>query len=139
MAIVLNRIHIFAATRRQIRFRWHIRLLLRLSPIVLLSIQVYRILQAIQCQTSPDFALLRWDDAQKSSGLMFSHPNACLNALSSTVLIGATDGKSCVAIGMTPRQGHTDPKQLQGSLPMLWPLFGTSFLSHFLESISCAI
>ncbi|XP_044717844.1 zinc finger, c3HC4 type (RING finger) domain-containing protein [Hirsutella rhossiliensis] len=139
MAIILNRTHIFAATRRRVRFRWHIRLLLRLSPILLLVMQVYRLLQSIQCQTSPDFARLRWGDEKKSSELMFSHPNAWLNTLSSTLLLGATDEQSCVAVGMTPQQDQPSSQPLQGSLPKLWPLFGTFCLSHFLETISCAV
>lgn len=139
MAIVLNRTHIFAATRRRVRFRWHVRLLLRLSPILLLVMQVYRLLQSIQCQTSHDFARLRWGDEKKSLDLMFSHPNAWLNTLSSALLLGATDEQSCVAFGMTPQQDGPGSQPLVGSLQMLWPLFGTFCLSHFLETISCAI
>ncbi|POR37410.1 Protein ASI3 [Tolypocladium paradoxum] len=139
MAIVLNRTHIFAATRRRLRFRWHIRLLLRLAPILLLVVQVCRLLQSIQCQTSPDFARLRWGDSNRSSDLMFSHPSALLNALSSNLLLGATDEQSCVAAGMTPASVPGAPQSLQGSLSLLWPLFGTFCLSHFLETVSCAV
>ncbi|KAF4507044.1 hypothetical protein G6O67_005720 [Ophiocordyceps sinensis] len=139
MAIILNRTHIFAATRCRVRFRWHIRLLVRLSPIVLLIMQVHRLLRSIQCQTSPDFARLRWGDGKMSSDLMFSHPNAWLNTISSALLLGATDEQSCVAVGMTPQQDRPSPQSLQGSLPILWPLFGTFCLSHFLETISCAV
>ena len=138
MAVILNRTHIFAATRRRLRFRWQTRLLLRVVPIVLLILQARGLLQSIQCQTSPDFALLRWGDASKSSDLMFSHTNGILNTLSSALLVGATDQQSCVAVHMVPPPSDS-AQDLQGSLSRLWPLFGSFCLSHFVETVSCAV
>lgn len=60
MAVVLNRTHIFAATRRRLRLRWQTRVLLRIIPVLLLLLQARRLLQSIQCQTASDFGLLRW-------------------------------------------------------------------------------
>merc|ERR1712000_357054 len=48
MAIILNRTHIYAATRRRLRLRWTARLLIRITPIILISVQAVRILQSLQ-------------------------------------------------------------------------------------------
>ena len=138
MAVVLNRTHIFAATRRRLRLNWPIRLLIRITPIILLYIQARSILQSIQCQTSPDFAELRWGNASKSSDLMFSQQNTLLHGLSSSLLFGATDEESCLAVRMVPASDDESP-DLKGSLSLLWPLFGTFCLSQFLETVSCAV
>lgn len=139
MAIVLNRTHIFAATRRRLRLQWHIRFLIRIAPIALLATQVYRLVQSVQCQTSAEFGMLRWGNPQRSSELMFAHPNRFLNSLASALLFGATDEQSCVAVGMTFGPDSEDNQPLRGSLSRLWPLFGTFCLSHFLETVSCAV
>lgn len=138
MAVVLNRTHIFAATRRRLRLRWPVRLLVRITPIILFYIQARSLLQSIQCQTSPDFAELRWGNVSKSSDLMFSQQNALLHGMSSSLLFGTTDEEACSAVHMIPvgEEGSTD---LRGSLSLLWPLFGTFCLSQFLETISCAV
>ncbi|KUI55172.1 hypothetical protein VP1G_02542 [Cytospora mali] len=138
MAVVLNRTHIFAATRRRLRLHWPIRLLLRIAPIILFYIQARSLLQSIQCQTSPDFAELRWGNASKSSDLMFSQQNRLLHGLSSSLLFGATDKESCLAVQMIPA-GDDESPELRGSLSLLWPLFGTFCLSQFLETVSCAV
>lgn len=139
MAIILNRTHIFAATRRRLRLRWHARLIIRSAPIVLFGVEICRLLQAIQCQTSEKFSSLRWGDNNKSSEVMFAHPNNLLNSLSSALLLGATDKQSCVAASMIPEPELGDRQELRGSLSRLWPLFGTLCLSHFLETVSCAV
>src|SRR5205085_2421509 len=93
---------IFAATRRRLRLRWPVRLALRIVPIVLFLVQARRLLQSIQCQTSADFAEMRWGNASKSSDLMFSQANPFLNRLSSGLLLGASDMDSCLAVRMIP-------------------------------------
>jgi hypothetical protein len=138
MAIILNRTHIFAATRRRLRLRWQVRLMLRCLPIGLFVFQARRILQSMQCQTSPDFAEMRWGDASKSSELMFSHASTFLHGLSSTLLLAPTDVESCRAVNMIP-PGDNESRELRGSLSLLWPLFGTFCLSQFLETVSCAV
>ncbi|KAF5531910.1 ASI1 [Fusarium napiforme] len=139
MAVILNRTHIFAATRRRLRLRWPTRLLLRFVPIVLLVVQARQLLQSIQCQTSSDFSELRWGNASKSSDLMFSHQNAFLNSLSSILLFSASDEQSCIAVRMIPSDESGSARNLTGSLSKLWPLFGTFCLSQFLETVSCAV
>ena len=139
MAVILNRTHIFSATRRRLKLGWPMRLLLRIVPIVLLLVQVHRLLQSIQCQTSQDFSQLRWRNSSKSSDLMFSHPNYFLNAASSTLLFAATDEESCVGTRMIPTDDLRSMQQLRGSLSALWPLFGTFCFSQFLETLSCTL
>ncbi|KAI1107922.1 hypothetical protein F4804DRAFT_4608 [Jackrogersella minutella] len=139
MAIVLNRTHIFAASRRKLFLTWPIRLFLRILPIILFAYQARQLLQSIQCQTSPDFAELRWGNASKTSDLMFAQPSAYLHGLSTVLLLGATDYDSCRAVEMIPPSNYDYSNELQGSLSLLWPLFGTLCLSHFLETLSCAV
>ncbi|KAI0131991.1 hypothetical protein BJ170DRAFT_611999 [Xylariales sp. AK1849] len=139
MAIILNRTHIFAASRRRLRLTWHIRLVLRFLPIVLFLVQSRQLLQSIQCQTSPDFAELRWGNSSKSSDLMFVQPGGYLHTVSSTLLLGASDFDSCRAVDMVPLSDQVYPAELRGSLSLLWPLFGSFCLSHFLETVSCAV
>ncbi|KAI4603707.1 hypothetical protein KJ359_003524 [Pestalotiopsis sp. 9143b] len=139
MAIILNRTHIFAASRHRLRLGWHVRLFLRFLPLVLFLFQAQRLLQSIQCQTSPDFSELRWGNASKTSDLMFTEPGGYLHTISSTLLLGASDMDSCLAVNMVPDDEQVYPAELQGSLSLLWPLFGTFCLSHFLETVSCAV
>ncbi|KAL1841838.1 hypothetical protein VTJ49DRAFT_6515 [Mycothermus thermophilus] len=138
MAVVFNRTHIFAATRRRLQLKWHVRLLLRAGPLILLLLQARWLLQSIQCQTSPDFAELRWANASKSSELMFSYPNPVFNKLSSTLLFGASDAESCRSVKMVPWDDR-DHSELSGSLSRLWPLFETFCVSQFVEVLSCAV
>ncbi|TDZ27492.1 Protein ASI3 [Colletotrichum trifolii] len=139
MAIVLNRTHIFAATRRRLRLTLAIRLLLRGLPVILFSIQARGLLRSIQCQTSPDFAAMRWGNTSKSSELMFTQSGGFLHTMSSTLLLGSSDEASCTSIGMVPRIDEDPLTDVRGSLSLLWPLFGTFCLSQFLETVSCAV
>ncbi|OAQ99684.1 hypothetical protein LLEC1_04117 [Akanthomyces lecanii] len=139
MALILNRTHIFAATRRRLRLQWKLRLLLRFLPIVLLVMQVRRLLMSMQCQTSANFAELRWGDPTKHSRFLQAHTNYFLNTLSSILLFGATDEQSCAGIHMIPVEDGVKASKLVGSLSAMWPLFGTFCLSHFIETVSCAV
>lgn len=139
MAIVLNRTYIFAATRRRLRLTWPMRLALRIMPLALFVIQGRQLLQSMQCQTSPDFAQMRWGNSSKSSDLLFIQPDGFLHAISSALLLGASDEQSCLAVRMIPDDNAGPNPELKGSLSLLWPLFGTFCLSQFLETISCAV
>ncbi|KAI0889788.1 uncharacterized protein GGS22DRAFT_4084 [Annulohypoxylon maeteangense] len=139
MAIILNRTHIFAASRRRLFLTWPIRLFLRILPIIFFSYQARLLLQSIKCQTSPDFAELRWGNSSKTSDLMFAQPSTYLHGLSTVLLLGATDYDSCRAVQMVPPSTLDYSDELRGSLSLLWPLFGTLCASHFLETVSCAV
>lgn len=138
MAVIFNRAQIFAATRRRLRLRWQVRLALRLPILLVLLSQARGLLQSIQCQTSPDFADMRWGNASKSSDLMFSHSDTLLHGVSSTLLFGASDRASCEAIRMVPWDSREQP-ELVGSLSRLWPLFATFCFSQFVEVVSATV
>ncbi|KAK4193815.1 protein ASI3 [Podospora australis] len=138
MAVIINRTHIFAATRRRLRLQWQYRLALRLPILLLLLWQARQLLQSIQCQTSPDFSQLRWNNASRKSELMFTQTDPFLHGLSSALLFGATDKDSCQSIKMVPWSGQ-EQLDLVGSLSRLWPLFGTFCLSQFIETLSATV
>ncbi|KAH8839662.1 hypothetical protein MCOR01_008849 [Pyricularia oryzae] len=127
MAVVLNRTHIFAATRRRLRLRWPVRFGLRIVPIILFLFQAKRLLQSIQCQTSPEFAEMRWGDATKSSEMMFSQPNAFLHGLSAALLFGPSDQESCLAVHMIP--SRTRKAELLHSCGAPCPFCGLSLVA----------
>jgi len=145
MAIVLNRTMIYASTRRNLTLPWKVRFALRLVPILLLMAQARSFLQSIQCQTSPDFSILRWNNASKTSDLMFTQNGGLLHTLSSTLLFGANDEDSCLAVRMIPptvNESNTTESptpELTGSLSLLWPLFKTFSFSQLVETLSCAV
>ncbi|VUC20182.1 unnamed protein product [Clonostachys rosea] len=138
MAVVLNRTHIYAATRRRLQLRWTVRLALRIVPIIWISVNAVRLLQSIQCQTSPDFAELRWGNSSMKSDLMFSYNNPFFNRLGATIL-GATDEQSCRSVKMILSEDDDNIQHIQGSLSALWPLFLSFCLSNFIESVSCTV
>ncbi|EPE34958.1 hypothetical protein GLAREA_10653 [Glarea lozoyensis ATCC 20868] len=151
IALVLNRSAIFASSRRpSVFFPWKIRLLIRITPIILLLFECRALLQSIQCQTSPDFAMLRWGNASKHSDLMFNQNGGFLHTISSTILFRSTDEDSCLAVNMIPpvytkeesksmEESEKPRVVLTGSLSRLWPLFQTFCLSQVVETISCAV
>jgi hypothetical protein len=147
MAVVLNRTHIYASTRRNLTLGFRTRFFLRIMPIILFILQARWLLQSIQCQSSPEFGLLRWGNASKTSDLMFTQNGGALHTISSTLLFGASDAESCRAVKMIPpldAEGHDEPSSdglvnIRGSLSRLWPLFQTLCFSHFVETLSCAV
>ena len=59
VALILNRVSVYGASRQRIFLSWNKRLALRLVPIMLFIPQIYQLLSAIRCQTSPDYSLYR--------------------------------------------------------------------------------
>ena len=147
MAIIVNRTQVYASTRRPLALGFRTRLFLRALPIILLVIQARWLLQSIQCQTSPDFGMLRWGNATKSSELMFTQNGGPLHTMSTILLLGASDEDSCRSVRMIPpiEEDQADPQvlnsppKLSGSLATLWPLFQTLCVSQFVETLSCAV
>jgi hypothetical protein len=134
-ALILNRVTVYASTRQRIFLTWDKRLALRIVPILLLVAQVRSLLQAIQCQTSPDFSLYRYGDENKYNPLDWPSESGFLHALSSTLTF-SNDSASCDAIGMS-RIGGVRPRY--GSFSLLWPTFLRLSLSHLTETLSCAL
>jgi hypothetical protein len=141
MAIILNRTHVYASTRRSLSLGWKVRFGLRITPIILFAFQARWLLQSIRCQTSPGFGMMRWGNSSRSSDLLFIQNGGLLHTLSNTLLLGATDAESCQAVNMIPSNGDvaSSPADLTGSLSRLWPLFETLCFSQFVETISCAV
>jgi len=137
MALILNRINVYASSRQRIMLTWNKRLALRFIPIMLFITQMYHLLQAVQCQTSPEFSLYRHGDIDKYSILDWSTEGGPLHQVSSTILFWSTDEQSCAAVGMSrPELGVRAPR---GSFSMLWPTFLRLSLSHLVENLSCSL
>ncbi|KAF9893271.1 hypothetical protein FE257_011701 [Aspergillus nanangensis] len=137
VALLLNRITIYASTRRHLNLDWHRRLALRMIPIVLFLSQILTLLRAIRCQTSPDYPLLRYGNPGKR--LLFDHAGSggFLYSLGSTLLPWESDEESCSAVHMLrPTSGS---EIAYGSFTLLWPVFLRLCLSHFVETLSCAL
>lgn len=148
MTIVVNRTQVYAATRRPVRLGFRTRLAMRLLPIILLLMQARWLLQSIQCQTSPDFAMLRWGNSSFHSEFSFNQNGGWLHDASSILNFGASDSYSCQAVKMAPLQeqqvGDSEGApvkraQLRGSLSRLWPFFESLCASQFVEVLSCAL
>jgi Zinc finger, C3HC4 type (RING finger) len=149
MAVVLNRTNIYASTRRNLVLPWKVRFGLRIIPILFLAFQARYALQSIQCQTSPDFSMLRWGNASKHSELMYTQNGGVLHTVSKGLLFGGTDEQACLAVKMIPPEYDEEvalstprkempPAELSGSLSLLYPLFQTFCFSQIVEAISCA-
>lgn len=137
MALVLNRIGVYGASRQRIHLNWSRRLALRIVPILLLTTQIHHLLQAVRCQTSPDFSLYRHGDNNKYSLLDWSKDGGALHAVSSTILFQSTDADACAAVGLSrPRPEVRAP---YGSFSLLWPSFLRLSLSHVVETLSCSL
>ena len=138
-AIVLNRTQFYASSREHLRLRWHARLALYLIPIVGFLVQLLHILQAMKCQTSPDFPLLRYGDPLKRLSIDFGGEGGFLYSLSSTLLWFQDDATACDARSMSILTMHDDRPQLRGSMNLLFKFFLTLCASQLFETLSCAL
>jgi hypothetical protein len=137
VALILNRVTIYASTRRHLSLSWRKRFFLRLLPIVLFTGQVLSLFRAIRCQTSPDYSAIRYGRPGKRFSFDYAGDGGFLYSLSSTVLGWETDRQSCSAAGLERLPGATDIPR--GSFALLWPVFMCLCLSHFVETLSCAL
>ncbi|KAI9375518.1 hypothetical protein BJX61DRAFT_494010 [Aspergillus egyptiacus] len=135
VALVLNRITIYASTRRHLHLNWTRRLALRIIPILLFVSQIHSLLRAIRCQTSPNYPEFRYGAPGKR--ILFDHAGngGFLYSLSSGLLPWETDQLSCSAMNMS-RIGSQVP---YGSFKLLWPVFLRLCLGHFVETLSCSL
>lgn len=137
VALILNRVQVYGASRQRISLSWNKRLALRLIPIMLFIPQIYRLLSAMRCQTSPDYSLYRHGDNNKYSNLDWSTDGGVLYTLSSKALYWQTDVQACSAVGMS--RPEPDVRAPYGSFSLLWPTFLRLALSHMVESMSCSL
>ncbi|OAL37650.1 hypothetical protein AYO20_03157 [Fonsecaea nubica] len=137
VALILNRISVYGASRQRIQLTWTRRLALRIVPILLFITQIHHLLQAIRCQTSPDYSLYRHGDNNKYSLLDWSTDGGPLHTLTSTLLFQSTDAQACAAVGMS--RPSPDVRAPFGSFSLLWPSFLRLSLSHVVENLSCSL
>ena len=133
----MNRAQVYSAARRHIRLPWPVRFALRIIPICFLLYQTLSLLQAMRCQSSPNFSFLRYGKADKHIDLDFSEDGGLIYWLSSTLLFWENVEDSCLAVDLIP--SRSEPWDRKGSLSLLWPLFRSLCLGQFVETISCAL
>ncbi|KAL8832798.1 MAG: hypothetical protein Q9170_004743 [Blastenia crenularia] len=136
LAIVLNRTRIYTSGRRNIDLTFALRLTLRIVPIILFLSHAQSFLQAIRCQTSPDYSILKYGNDSKHFDLDFASEGGLLYHLSSTLLFWQDDRESCQAVEMIRGSPASD---FRGSLSLLWPFFKTLCAGQFVETLSCAV
>ncbi|KAI9797143.1 MAG: hypothetical protein M1833_005658 [Piccolia ochrophora] len=143
VAIILNRTQIYASSRRRIRLSGATRLAIRGVPITMFVLHVLWLLQAMHCQTSPDFSTHKYNNASASGEFDFASRGGSLYTFSSTLLFWRSDKESCLAAGMAQSPSATSEpiksSPLKGSLSLLWPLFQSLCISQFVETLSCAL
>ncbi|KAJ5559080.1 hypothetical protein N7535_009056 [Penicillium sp. DV-2018c] len=135
-ALILNRITIYASTRRHLRLGWERRAALRLIPILLFSSQILSLLRGIRCQTSPSFSTTRYGQPGIRIAFDYASNGGILHTLSSGLLGWESEERSCSAVKMAR---GTTPDIPYGSFSLLWPTFMILCLSHFVETLSCAL
>lgn len=115
------------------------RLALYLVPIAAFVVQLVTILQAMKCQTSPDFAQLRYGDPLKNLAIDFAGEGGLLYNLSSTLLFWQDDASCCNARSMSLVGLDDDKSALRGSLSLLYWFFLTLCTSQLFETLTCAL
>ena len=138
-AVLLNRTQFYASSREHLRLRFHMRLALYLIPILAFSTQLLHVLQALKCQTSPDYPLLRYGDPLKHLTIDFAAEGGFLYQLSSTLLFWQDDASCCQARSMSLVGMGDDKSALRGSMSMLYWFFITLCTSQLFETLSCAL
>jgi hypothetical protein len=137
-AILLNRTHFYASSRVPLSFdRVYLRFAIYIAPLLLFLYQIQGILQAMRCQTSPGWSELQYGAAGRQLDTDFAGDGGYLWRASSALLFWETTEDSCRAANMIPLDDAST--RLSGSLAILWPLFLSLGISHFVETLSCAL
>lgn len=136
VAIVLNRTQIYASARRQLALNWQLRFVLRALPIMMFLLQIHALLRSMRCQTSPNFAEMKYGNPERHLSLDFAGDGGFLHRLSSALLPFETERQSCLAVKMIRSE---EEGNITGSLSLLWPIFQSLCLSQFVETLSCAV
>jgi hypothetical protein len=137
VAIILNRTRIYASARRHLDLGWQLRAALRLIPIVLFYFETRSLLQALRCQTSPQYPSLRYGDPERQIEWDFAGDGGLWYRISSFLLFWQSEQESCLAVNMIP--SGPGPDKVSGSLALLWPVFQALCISGFVETLSCAV
>jgi hypothetical protein len=137
-AILLNRTHFYASSRIPLSFdRLYLRCAIYIPPLLLFLFQIQGILQAIRCQTSPGWSDMQYGGPGRMLDTDFAEDGGYLWQASSALLFWETKEDSCRAANMLPLDDEST--RPSGSLAMLWPLFLSLGISHFVETLSCAL
>ncbi|KAK3626405.1 hypothetical protein LTR56_019272 [Elasticomyces elasticus] len=139
IAIILNRVSFYASSRQNLRLQWYMRLALYIIPIASFLVQMQIILQALRCQTSPNFPQLRYGDPLKSLAIDFAAEGGFLYKLSSTLLFWQDDAASCAARSMSLTALKGNKSALRGSMSLLFRFFLTLCTSQLFETLCCAL
>ncbi|KAL9113798.1 MAG: hypothetical protein Q9227_002244 [Pyrenula ochraceoflavens] len=137
LALILNRVTVYAGSRQRIHLTWDKRLTLRIVPILLLVSQIHNILLAIRCQTCTNYSLYRHGSPDVHKSPDWPTEGGFLYTLSSSLLFWETDLQACRTVQMARTTPDKPPPY--GSFSLLWPIFLTICLGHFVESLSCSL
>ncbi|KAH5416668.1 hypothetical protein HBI46_123400 [Parastagonospora nodorum] len=138
IAILLNRTHFYASSRIPLSFdRLYLRFAIYLPPLLLFLYQIQGITQAIRCQTFPGWSEVQYGAAGRQLDTDFAGEGGYLWQASSKVLFWESVEDSCRAANMLP--SDEESTRPSGSLAILWPLFLSLGISHFVETLSCAL
>jgi hypothetical protein len=117
--------------------RLHLRLALYLVPMLLFVYRIQTVLQAIRCQTAPDWSHMQYGMSGKQLGTDFGGEGGFLWHFSSALLFFEDVDASCKAVNMFPTD--TSSTRPSGSLALLWPLYLSLAFSQLVETLSCAL
>ena len=92
----------------------------------------------MRCQTSPDFALLRYHDPAKSVADDLAGTGGLFYYLSSGILFWKDDAACCSNMNMIPTDANPSGP-LSGSLSLLWPLLLSFCIGQFCDTLACAL
>lgn len=103
--------------------------------------EIKRLLQAMRCQTSPQYWVHQVDDASTKLGQdsMSAGGGGLFHKFSSAVLFWQDDLQSCYSVKMMSLTSDTEQIGIKGSLSFLWPIFQAICLSHFVETLYCTV
>lgn len=111
--------------------------MLRIVPFLLFLSHTLSLLQALRCQTSPNFSYLKYGTADKHVDLDFAGEGGLLYYISSALLFWESDADSCLAVDLIPSTSENWNRK--GSLSLLWPLFQSLCLGQFIETLSSTV
>lgn len=108
-------------------------------PISAFVYQMLTVLQAMRCQTSPDYPQLRYGDPSKHLSIDFAAEGGFLYQLSSTLLFWQDDLSCCQARNMSLVGLADDKSEFRGSMSLLYWFFITLCTSQLFETLACAL
>jgi hypothetical protein len=117
--------------------RFSLRLALYLMPMALFVYRILSVLQAIRCQTSPEWEEMQYGATDRRLDTDFGGEGGFLWQLASTILFWETTEDSCRAANMLPVDSEST--RLSGSLALLWPTFLSLGFSQFVDTLACAL